>query len=114
MTLDDMVKRHGSWLEAGVDEGPVISSRVRLARNVDGYSFPGWASEEENYAVWKQAADIFHMVSDDCLSWSMRDTSELDKEILFERHLISQELSQQDDGCGVFVTPDECHGGYGQ
>ena len=32
----------------------------------------------------------------------------LDKEILFERHLISQELAQQDDSCGVFVTADEC------
>ncbi|VGO12852.1 Protein-arginine kinase [Pontiella desulfatans] len=108
MTLDDMVRRHGSWLEAGIDEGPVISSRVRLARNLEQYSFPGWASEEENHAVWKQAAEIFNSQDTPYIGWSMTDTPALDKEILFERHLISQELAQQDDSCGVFVTSDEC------
>ena len=41
------------------------------------------------------------------MGFSMLDTPTLDKEILFERHLISQELAQQNDSCGVFVTPDE-------
>lgn len=108
MTLDDMVKRHGSWLEAGIDEGPVISSRIRLARNVGDYSFPGWASEEENDVVWKKTADIFQQMEKPFMAWGMADTAPLDKEILFERHLISQELAQQDDSCGVFVTSDEC------
>jgi len=108
MTLDEMVKRHGSWLEAGIDEGPVISSRIRLARNVDEYCFPGWASEEENFAVWSQTQELFKTLDMPFLSWSMRDISAIDKEILFERHLISQELAQQDDSCGVYVTPDEC------
>ncbi len=108
MTLDDMVRRHGSWLEAGGDEGPVVSSRIRLARNVDDYSFPGWASEEENHAVWKQVSAIFQSMEKNFVSWSMAETPMLDKEILFERHLISQELAQEDDSCGVFVSPDEC------
>ena len=108
MTLDDMVRRHGSWLEAGIDEGPVISSRIRLARNLESYSFPGWANEEQNSAVWKQTVDIFKSMETDFISWGMTETAELDKEILFERHLISQEMAQQDDSCGVFVTPDEC------
>ncbi|MEN7972543.1 MAG: protein arginine kinase [Verrucomicrobiota bacterium] len=108
MTLDDMLRRHGSWLEAGVDEGPVISSRVRLARNVEDYCFPGWASEEENHAVWKQAGSIFESMEKHFICWGMQDMSPLDKEILFERHLISQEMAQQDDSCGVFVSPDEC------
>ncbi|MDF7806000.1 protein arginine kinase [Pontiellaceae bacterium B12219] len=107
MTLDEMVKRHGSWLEAGIDEGPVISSRIRLARNVDEFSFPGWASEEQNHAVWKQTQDLFQSLESPFMGFSMLDTPTLDKEILFERHLISQELAQQNDSCGVFVTPDE-------
>ena len=108
MTLDDMVKRHGSWLEAGIDEGPVISSRIRLARNVEEYSFPSWASEEENHAVWMQSSAIFQTLGNSFIGWGMNDTPDLDKEILFERHLISQELAQQNDSCGVFVSPDEC------
>jgi protein arginine kinase len=108
MTLDDMMRSHGSWLESGIAEGPVVSSRIRLARNVEEYCFPGWASEEENHAVWKQATAIFEHMKQPFVSWSMAVTPMLDKEILFERHLISQELAQQDDSCGVFVTPDEC------
>ncbi len=108
MTLDDMVRRHGSWLEAGIDEGPVVSSRIRLARNIEEYSFPGWASEEEKYAVWKQSEEIFNSLDQHYINWSMTDTPRLDKEILFERHLISQDLAREDDSCGVFVTPNEC------
>jgi protein arginine kinase len=108
MTLDDMVRRHGSWLEAGGAEGPAVSSRIRLARNLDNHCFPGWASDKENHEVWKQLTPIFQSLDFPFLSWAMKDISMLDKEILFERHLISQELAQQDDSCGVFVTPDEC------
>jgi len=108
MTLDDMVRRHGSWLEAGINEGPVISSRIRLARNIEEYCFPGWASEEENHAVWKQVSTIFQSIEKQFICWGMAETPMLDKEILFERHLISQELAGQEDSCGVFVSPDEC------
>jgi protein arginine kinase len=108
MTLDDMVKRRGSWLESGVDEGPVISSRIRLARNIGEYCFPGWENEEGKQAIWKKCNAFFQTSNEHFIRWSMADTSDLDKEILFERHLISQELAAKDDGCGVFVSPDEC------
>jgi protein arginine kinase len=108
MTIDDMLKRHGSWIEVGAAEGPVVSSRIRLARNLEEYSFPGWASEEENHAVWLQLSSIFESLDRPFLSFGMTDASALDKEILFERHLISNEMSLQEDSCGVFVTGDEC------
>jgi len=108
MTLDDMVRRHGSWLESGVDEGPVISSRIRLARNIEEYCFPGWANEEEKLAIWGKCNEIFQSTDVAFIRWGMAETVELDKEILFERHLISQELAMKNEGCGVFVSPDEC------
>jgi len=108
MTLDDMIRRHGSWLETGINEGPVISSRIRLARNIETCTFPGWANEEEKTAIWSQANGIFESLDNHFIRWSMAETSELDKEILFERHLISQELAVKDAGCGVFVSEDEC------
>ena len=107
MTIDEMVQRHGSWLEAGIDAGPVVSSRVRLARNIEGFSFPGWASEEKNAAVWRQVWEIFDAMEQPFISWNMQESSVLDKEVLFERHLISQELAVRDVSCGVFVSPDE-------
>lgn len=108
MTLDDMLSRHGSWLEVGIDEGPVISSRIRLARNLDEYSFPDWASKKELNAIWAQAAGFFKSPDSPFMSWSMGEISALEKEVLFERHLISQELALKEEGCGVFVSADEC------
>ena len=107
MTLDEMVKRHGSWIESGA-EGPVVSSRIRLARNLENHCFPGWASEEENHAVWLQLQSIFDGFETPFISFSMADAEKIDKDILFERHLISNELARQDDSCGVFVSLDEC------
>ncbi|MEN8255513.1 MAG: protein arginine kinase [Verrucomicrobiota bacterium] len=108
MTLDDMVRGHGSWLESGIDEGPVISSRIRLARNIEEYSFPGWENEEGKRVIWEKCNGIFQSSSVGFIRWSMAETAALDKEILFERHLISQELAANDGGCGVFVSSDEC------
>lgn len=108
MKFDDIVRRQGSWLSAGLGEGPIISSRIRLARNLEEYSFPGWASEEEKCAIWDQTLQIFESMDLPFVGVGMGETSALDKEILFERHLISQELAMKESGCGVFVSPDEC------
>lgn len=108
MTFDDLVQRHGGWLSAGLGEGPVVSSRIRLARNLEEHSFPGWASEEEKQSIWDQTVQIFKSIEMPFVGVGMQETSLLDKEILFERHLISQELAVKESGCGVFVSPDEC------
>ena len=106
-TLHELVQRHGSWLESGVDEGPVISSRIRLARNLEEYHFPGWASQEQKHAIWKQTFDLFSDMDDSFMSWKMESLPATDRELLFERHLISQELASKDADNGVFVSPDE-------
>ena len=31
----------------------MVSSRVRLARNLEGAAFPGWAGEEECERLWR-------------------------------------------------------------
>ena len=107
ITLDDLVQRHGSWLETGVDQGPVISSRVRLARNLDAYYFPSWAPKNQKHAIWNQSHSLFSTIDRDYLCWEMGAIPEMDRELLFERHLISQELANKDKDSGVFVSSDE-------
>jgi protein arginine kinase len=110
MTLDGLLNRHGGWLEAGPDEGPVISSRVRLARNLRDTTFPGWASKEVRNRVWNEVVLAFDGVPENknFLRWRMDELSALDRELLFERHLISRELAERQTGSGVFVNEDEC------
>lgn len=110
MTLDDLVQRHGGWLEAGPDEGPVISSRIRLARNLRDTTFPGWASKDVRDRVWNEVLLAFDGVkgNQDFLRWRMDELKPLDRELLFERHLISRELAERQTGSGVFVNQSEC------
>jgi protein arginine kinase len=109
MTLSNLLERHGGWLESGPEEGPVISSRVRLARNLLDTTFPCWASEEVRNRVWNDVVQAFDKLDPGelFLRWRMDELRELDRELLFERHLISGELAERQDGNGVFVSEDE-------
>ena len=73
MTLNALLDRHGGWLESGPEEGPVVSSRVRLARNLRDTTFPGWASEEVRNNVWNEVVQAFDQIGapEEFLRWGM-------------------------------------------
>lgn len=92
-----------SSLQADRRDRMVWSSRVRLARNLEGISFPGWSGESERAAVWEQ---VIHAVGEKAgldapIVQSMRDLDPLQRLILQERRLISVELATGDGACGV-------------
>lgn len=110
MTLDGLLERHGGWLEAGPEEGPVISSRVRFARNLYDTIFPGRATKEVRDRVWNEVVLAFDKLEQptEFLRWRMDELQPLERELLFERHLISAELAERKSGSGLFVSEDEC------
>lgn len=110
MSLDALLDRHGGWLESGPEEGPAVSSRIRLARNFHDTTFPGWASKEVRDRVWNEVVLAFDKASENpaFLRWRMDELSPLERELLFERHLISAELAERKTGSGLFVSEDEC------
>jgi protein arginine kinase len=87
----------------------VMSSRVRLARNVRDAAFPGWAKKPERIHVLEMiqpaVADLPEMTG--ALSVSMDNLSGLDKQILVERHLISREHAAKNAGSGLVLNRDE-------
>ena len=109
MTIDDLLQQSGSWLAPGTDHGPVISSRIRLARNLKNAAFPGWAGEEECERIWKELQPVLLSVHTDSplSAFGMAELKELDKQILFERHLISREQAEKGKGSGLVVAADE-------
>ena len=56
--IDDFMKRPGSWLSMRKSTGVVISSRVRLARNVADVAFPGWAGEDERIRLCERLSRV--------------------------------------------------------
>ena len=94
MKLDDLLNRESEWLKrTGPKSNIVISSRVRLARNFAGFPFFGWAKPKEREDILnraKAAIEKTRFLKDSTL-FDMKDLSELDRQFLVERHLMSPE-----------------------
>ena len=99
--------------DASRREGPhnriVLSSRVRLARNLKGMPFPGWAKKAERVKALdaiRPAVESLPQMSN-AFSESMDNLTVLDKNILVERHLISREHAAKSAGSGLVLNRDE-------
>ena len=109
MNVHDLLKQPGAWLAVGTDTGPVISSRIRLARNLREAAFPGWAGAEECERIWSAVSPILLDLPSlaPASAVAMGDLDELDRQILFERHLISREQAEKGKGSGLVLRGDE-------
>lgn len=108
--LERMARVPASWMAGdGPSAGIVLSSRVRLARNLQGVPFGSRAKEEEKERVVaetrtasREAASLRGSVYLDVSS-----LSEVDRQLLVERYLISRDLAADSGSRGVIVGQDE-------
>ncbi len=87
----------------------ILMTRVRLARNLAGFSFPGWAKpgqRDEIMAKCREAVTSAPQMRR-CFNINVGELTELEKQILVERHLISRELSGAKGGAGVIISKDQ-------
>ena len=94
MRLDDLVSQTCEWLKGtGPNANIVISSRIRLARNLRRIPFSHWANKKHKEEVLKKVKEA--VSSNDytkgALLLYLADLNNLDKQFLIERHLISKE-----------------------
>jgi protein arginine kinase len=107
MKFDSVMVTAGEWLRG---EGPhhqvVISSRVRLARNLRDRAFPGWAKKAERVAILDLIKPRVEELGEmqDPFSESLQDLSALEKQVLVERHLISREHAAKGAGSAVVMN----------
>ena len=87
----------------------VMSSRVRLARNLKDATFPGWAKKPERVRVFDLIRPAIESLPEmkGAFSEAMDNLSALDKQILVERHLISREHAAKSSGSGLVLNRDE-------
>src|SRR3982750_913810 len=94
MKFANLINAGGEWLRG---EGPhhqiVISSRVRLARNLRERAFPGHAKKSERMQILDLIKPRVEELPEmqDSFSELLQDLSALEKQVLVERHLISRE-----------------------
>ena len=110
MKLTDLTQHGGEWLRgAGPMNEIVISSRVRLARNIAGYPFLSRCGEDQQAEV----AELLHQtilsapVSSEMLYVDVDSASELDRQLLVERHLISRQHAEGKGARSVIISGDE-------
>jgi protein arginine kinase len=108
-TLDELVKQPGAWLKVGENTGIIVSSRVRLARNLSGRPFPGWADEEQSVRLLRDLYPILNRLPacPDPVMLEIPGLNRMEKEILIERHLMSRDLAEKGKGSAVVLTRDE-------
>jgi len=102
-----------SPLAAAQQHGPndriVMSSRVRLARNLRDASFPGWAKKPERVKILETILPAICALPEmsDSFAEAMDNLTALDKQILVERHLISREHAAKNVGSGIVLNREE-------
>ncbi len=107
MKFSNVLATAGEWLRG---EGPhhqvVISSRVRLARNLRKRPFPGWAKKAERTSILELVRPRVEELPEmqDSFSESLQDLSALDRQVLVERHLISREHAAKGTGSAVVIN----------
>ncbi|MBD3233160.1 MAG: protein arginine kinase [candidate division Zixibacteria bacterium] len=108
--FEDMINRSTVWLKgSGAEAEIVLSSRVRLARNISGVNFPPNASEEELEQVLSTAVDLFNAEKPNLRGKVVfvKDLSDVDRSFLVERHLVSPEFMQNFPGRGLYINKNE-------
>ena len=107
MPIHNILTNTGEWLRG---EGPhsqiVVSSRVRLARNLKNHAFPGWAKKTERLQILENIKPRVEELTEmnDAYSVYSQDLSALEKQVLVERHLISREHAAKGMGSAVVMN----------
>jgi len=103
-TFDEFPHLLGEWLKGtGPDSDIVISTRVRLARNIRGFPFTNRATNQQRADVLKLAEDALREVhlAASVVNLALHELPELRRDVLVERHLISRELASGEGPRGV-------------
>lgn len=110
MNLDSLLPNLGEWLRGtGPESDVVVSTRVRLARNLSDYPFTNRASNLQKAEIVARSRDAVARAD---LPYKLDyidvpTLSALDRHFLVERQLISRELAVVLDGPrGVALDPD--------
>ncbi len=111
MKIQILLKKTSEWLNGkGPEADLVISSRIRLARNLHGQRFPWKADKKEKKKIRELvegAAAQTTSIKDGSLFINIDDLDEIDRQFLVERHLISPELASGQTGSSVVISKNE-------
>lgn len=108
--MNDVARRAGEWLRGvGPEHDIVISTRIRLARNVRGFFFLSRADAEMRGEICATATRAIRKASGlgDFVHVDVAALDELDRKLLVERQLISRQQADGEGPRAVAFDPTE-------
>ena len=110
MKLGDLARRAGEWLRGtGPMHDVVISTRIRLARNLADMPFLSRCShkQQEDLELRLRRNILEAGIADEMLYVDIDNADDMDRKLLVERHLISRQHAEADHPRGVAISADE-------
>lgn len=110
MLITPLIEAKAELTDGGLAPEPIVlSTRIRLARNLAGEAFPGWADEPQRAAVFEKCFEQLSPLAPfkEGVFLQMADLTDLEKQVLLERRLVSRELIEAPDATGVLVSLEQ-------
>ncbi|MFH1784496.1 MAG: protein arginine kinase [bacterium] len=110
MKLKHMLSHKTGWLTGkGPSQEVVISSRIRLARNLSAYLFPNKAQENEQKEMFKTIKEAVKKCNyfKGAAIIRLSELEKVDRQLLMERHLISYEHARGKGERGIVIGDKE-------
>jgi protein arginine kinase len=110
MNLEELTHTSGEWLRGtGPESDIVVSSRIRLARNLADFPFTNRASNQQKGEIETMLRDRIAKFDGECHLQYMQvhALNPLDRQFLVERQLISREHASSEGRRGVAIEARE-------
>ncbi len=95
------------YRQNGKDGDVVVSTRIRLARNLPQYPFPAWMTTEQRREVCQKVRAALPSSETKWEYLEMQNMLARDAQAMVERHLISPDFAACAEGSGLLLAEDE-------
>ncbi|MCH1504373.1 MAG: protein arginine kinase [Verrucomicrobiales bacterium] len=105
--FDTLLETQADWMRQGTSHGDiVVTSRIRLARNLVDHAFPGWGRKQENEATLRVIQSTVESLPqlENAFSRHLNKLTAIQKQALVERHMISREHAARAAGSAAVMN----------
>ncbi len=110
MRFSTLLKHPAGWMTGSdADSAVVLTSRIRLARNISGAPFPGWSRKIDRIQLMTSLREKVEALPEmkNAFSHELSDLTSVQKQVLVERHLISREQAARGSGSATVVNRNQ-------
>ena len=110
MRFTTLLKHPAEWMTDSSAEGSVVlTSRIRLARNISKKPFPGWSRKQDRVELLEELKEEVESLPEmeNAFSQELSELTSFQKQVLVERHLISREQAARGAGSAAVVNRNQ-------